>query len=70
MININSITKEYIMGENKLLALNQVDQIWNELMTLFKLNIYSTPSLSFNIPRFYKLVKDSNKISKQQGNKD
>ena len=25
MININSITKEYIMGENKLLALNQVD---------------------------------------------
>ena len=25
MININSITKEYIMGDNKLLALNEVD---------------------------------------------
>ena len=25
MININAITKEYIMGENKLLALNEVD---------------------------------------------
>ncbi len=25
MININAITKEYIMGDNKLLALNQVD---------------------------------------------
>jgi ABC-type antimicrobial peptide transport system, ATPase component len=25
MININSITKEYIMGDTKLLALNEVD---------------------------------------------
>ena len=25
MININAITKEYIMGDNKLLALNEVD---------------------------------------------
>ena len=25
MININAITKEYIMGDNKLLALNKVD---------------------------------------------
>jgi len=30
MININSISKEYIMGENKLLALNNVDVSINE----------------------------------------
>ena len=30
MININSITKEYIMGDNKLLALNKVDILIKE----------------------------------------
>ena len=30
MININSITKEYIMGDNKLLALNEVDVLIKE----------------------------------------
>ena len=30
MININSVTKEYIMGDNKLLALNEVDVLIKE----------------------------------------
>jgi len=30
MININSISKEYVMGDNKLLALNNVDVSINE----------------------------------------
>ena len=30
MININSLSKEYVMGDNKLLALNNIDLSINE----------------------------------------